>query len=88
MEQEDIAHAVIVVLTYVDQAPIEDFLVLAEFADEWCDLHELGAGGHGVVLGVHGINQPVSVRSVAIGNLHHAAANAFERFDMLGSFSG
>ena len=46
--EEDVAHAVIVVLVGVDHAPIEDVFVLAEFADDRCDLHEIGAGGHGV----------------------------------------
>ena len=58
--EEDIAHAVIVVLPGVDQAPVEDVFVLAQFADDGRHLHEvgagagdqydLGAGGHGVVL--------------------------------------
>ncbi len=56
--EEDIADAVIVVLTYVDQAPVEHIFVRVKFADDGGDLHEVGAGagdkcafgagGHGI----------------------------------------
>ncbi len=45
---EDITHAVIVMLAGMHQAPVEDVFVLAE---DGRYLHEVGAGGHGVVLG-------------------------------------
>ncbi len=78
--EEDVTHAVIVVLAGVHQAPIEDVFVLAKFADDGGHFMKLGRASATKIILVRVIMEWCRVRAVWIPD-NRDAVSGMTRFE-------